>query len=214
MASQPETPPPEGARHHFNDRTAVSATEAAALQRYAREGYTPLAVQSVSALLAVEAAAASGRAHEVVDRSCGALVVFCPPAGAPLALVIRVRSRRKGGAARLALPKGHPEGSETDAEAALREIREETEVVVAPEELLPDVTSQTRYTYLNARRATVYFKSVTYGLALLRRGAAEPPSCGADAAWVPLAEVAERLDIPDDQRVARELAAAATARLR
>jgi 8-oxo-dGTP pyrophosphatase MutT (NUDIX family) len=58
-------------------------------------------------------------------------------------LVIVPTRRAKGGERVLALPKGHPEGDETGADAALREIREETGV----EARLIDKLSDVRYWY-------------------------------------------------------------------
>src|SRR3954465_608777 len=54
-------------------------------------------------------------------------VVIRREGGAACECVVIVPTRRaKGGERVLALPKGHPEGDESGADAALREIREET----------------------------------------------------------------------------------------
>lgn len=58
-------------------------------------------------------------------------------------IVIVPTRRAKGGERVLALPKGHPEAGETGADAALREIREETGVEAQLIEKLGDV----RYWY-------------------------------------------------------------------
>jgi 8-oxo-dGTP pyrophosphatase MutT (NUDIX family) len=58
-------------------------------------------------------------------------------------IVIVPTRRAKGGERVLALPKGHPEGGESGADAALREIHEETGVEAALIEKLGDV----RYWY-------------------------------------------------------------------
>jgi 8-oxo-dGTP pyrophosphatase MutT (NUDIX family) len=58
-------------------------------------------------------------------------------------IVIVPTRRAKGGERVLALPKGHPEGGESGADAALREIHEETGVEAALVDKLGDV----RYWY-------------------------------------------------------------------
>src|SRR5207248_10903120 len=58
-------------------------------------------------------------------------------------IVIVPTRRAKGGERVLALPKGHPEEGETGADAALREIREETGV----EARLVDKLGDIRYWY-------------------------------------------------------------------
>jgi len=62
----------------------------------------------------------------------------------PCECVVIVPTRRaKGGDRVLALPKGHPEGDESGADAALREIREETGI----EARLVDKLGDVRYVY-------------------------------------------------------------------
>src|SRR3954447_12522345 len=58
-------------------------------------------------------------------------------------IVIVPTRRAKGGERVLALPKGHPEGDESGADAALREIREETGL----ETRLVDKLGDIRYWY-------------------------------------------------------------------
>jgi 8-oxo-dGTP pyrophosphatase MutT (NUDIX family) len=70
-------------------------------------------------------------------------VVFRPAGDGPECVVIVPTRRAKGGERVLALPKGHPENGESGADAALREIREETGIEAALLDKLGDV----RYWY-------------------------------------------------------------------
>jgi ADP-ribose pyrophosphatase len=69
-------------------------------------------------------------------------------------IVIVPTRRAKGGERVLALPKGHPEEGETGADAALREIREETGVEARLIEKLGDVATGTSATASGSRRSS------------------------------------------------------------
>ena len=79
-----------------------------------------------------------GRQHVEREFSAGGVVVRDGQC-----IVIVPTRRAKGGEKVLALPKGHPEGGESGADAAVREIREETGVEAALVDKLGDV----RYWY-------------------------------------------------------------------
>lgn len=82
-----------------------------------------------------------GRRGGTVEREFSAGgVVF--RAGGDCVVIVPTR-RAKGGERVLALPKGHPENGESGADAALREIREETGIEAALVDKLGDV----RYWY-------------------------------------------------------------------
>src|SRR3954454_24750378 len=72
------------------------------------------------------------------EFSAGGVVVR----GGDCVVIVPTR-RARGGARVLALPKGHPEGDESGADAALREIREETGL----EARLVDKLGDVRYWY-------------------------------------------------------------------
>ena len=79
-----------------------------------------------------------------VEREFSAGGVVIRSGVRPCECVVIVPTRRaKGGERVLALPKGHPEGGESGADAALREIREETGLEARLVEKLGDV----RYWY-------------------------------------------------------------------
>ena len=94
-------------------------------------------------------ARARARSHAPVERefSAGGVVVrgHRSPQGewSKQCVVIVPTRRAKGGERVLALPKGHPEGSESGMDAALREIREETGI----EARLIDKLGEVRYWY-------------------------------------------------------------------
>jgi 8-oxo-dGTP pyrophosphatase MutT (NUDIX family) len=81
------------------------------------------------------------------EFSAGGVVVKghrSPEASGLWACVVIVPTRRAADGSRvLALPKGHPEGDESGADAALREIREETGI----EARLVDKLGEVRYWY-------------------------------------------------------------------
>lgn len=94
------------------------------------------------------------------------------------------------------LPKGKLDEGETDEEAALREVEEETSVVAALGPELPPTT------YLDRsgkhKRVRYWAMTVVSGEPL---GANEVD----EAAWVPLSAAAEKLSYPHDVTVVRAL---------
>lgn len=118
--------------------------------------------------------------------------------GRPFVVVVRVRD------AILALPKGHPNGDESAAAAARREVREETGVEADLVEKLGDV----RYWY--AREGRRVLKSVAFFLFRYRSGdVADHDHEVEEALWIPLEEAPERLAYKGE----REMAVSALSRL-
>ena len=104
--------------------------------------------------------------------------------------------RVKGGAV-LALPKGHPEPGESVAEAATREVREETGLDARLIERVGDV----RYFY--ARDGERVLKVVTFFLFRYRSGSVRDHDHEVDGAeWVPLEEAPARLTYPGERKLA------------
>ncbi len=101
--------------------------------------------------------------------------------------IVIVPTRRDASGARvLALPKGHPEGSESGADAALREIREETGV----DARLVDKVGDVRYFYQRGGRRVA--KMVSFFLFEYRSGdLADHDLEVEEAHWMALSE-AER----------------------
>ncbi len=112
--------------------------------------------------------------------------------GRPWAACIRL----KGGEV-LALPKGLIDPGESAAEAATREVREETGLEAVLVEKLDDV----RYWYQRAGGRV--FKVVSFFLFRYRSGSVRDHDHEVYAVeWVPLAELSERLSYPGERAVA------------
>ena len=119
--------------------------------------------------------------------------------GRPYIAAVRV----KGGEV-LALPKGHIDPGETPAEAATREVREETGVHATLIEKLRDI----RYWYVRGGKRI--FKQVSFFLFRYRSGSlSDHDHEVVSAEWVPLDEAPKLLSY----RGEREVAAAAKSRV-
>ena len=104
----------------------------------------------------------------------------------------------------LALPKGHPEPGESSAQAAQREVREETGLETSLVEKLDDI----RYWY--ARDGDRVMKIVSFFLFRYRAGRiADHDHEVEEALWIPLEDAPARLAY----RGEREMAAIALSRL-
>ena len=99
-----------------------------------------------------------------------------------------------------ALPKGHIEDGESAAEAALREVWEETGLRAEIEEKLDDV----RYWYVRGRGAPRVFKQVSFFLCRYRSGSLRDydPKEVDGAEWIPLDEAPRLLAYPGERRIA------------
>jgi 8-oxo-dGTP pyrophosphatase MutT (NUDIX family) len=103
-------------------------------------------------------------------------------------IVIVPTRRAADGSKVLALPKGHPDGAESAADAALREVREETGVDAALVEKLGDI----RYWYM--RRGRRIAKVVSFFLLDYVSGELDDHDHEVEhAQWMPLEEAARRL---------------------
>jgi 8-oxo-dGTP pyrophosphatase MutT (NUDIX family) len=101
--------------------------------------------------------------------------------------VIIPRRRGAQGDTVLGLPKGHLDGGESELEAAIREVREETGVEVEPIEKLGEI----RYTY--ERRGQPVDKRVVFFLLEYRAGELAHDHEIEQVKWMPLDEAASSL---------------------
>jgi 8-oxo-dGTP pyrophosphatase MutT (NUDIX family) len=125
------------------------------------------------------------------EFSAGGVVVR----GGDVVVVVPVRRSARGTKV-LALPKGHPDGSETAEEAATREVCEETGVDAELIDKLGDV----RYSYeRNGRRIA---KRVAFFLFEYRSGdVADHDHEIEDARWMPLREAARALSYEGEREM-------------
>ncbi|HEV7882749.1 MAG TPA: NUDIX hydrolase [Solirubrobacteraceae bacterium] len=114
-------------------------------------------------------------------------------------VVVIVPTRRAADGSRvLALPKGHPDGAESPAEAALREVREETGIDAEVIESL----GQVRYWYQRGGRRVA--KAVEFFLLRYLSGnVADHDHEVEDACWIPADEAAERLTYDGEREMVR-----------
>jgi 8-oxo-dGTP pyrophosphatase MutT (NUDIX family) len=112
--------------------------------------------------------------------------------GRPFVAVVQVREGV------LALPKGHPDGRESSAEAAARELREEAGVVGELVEKLADI----RYWYF--REGERVMKIVSFFLFRYRSGSVRDHDHEVEsAAWLPLEEAVDALAYKGERDIAR-----------
>ncbi len=114
-------------------------------------------------------------------------------------VVVIVPTRRAADGSRvLALPKGHPDGAESPAEAALREVREEAGVEAEVVESLGDV----RYWYQRGGRRIAKIVEF-YLLRYVSGDVADHDHEVEDARWVPAAEAVETLTYSGERDMVR-----------
>ena len=120
-----------------------------------------------------------------------------------VAIIARIN---RGGRLEWCLPKGHPEGAETHAEAAVREIEEETGI--AGDILAPLGSIDYWFTVSGHRvHKTVhhFLLRATGGLLTIEN---DPDHEAVDVAWVRIDDLAKKLSFPNERRIsdlAREL---------
>jgi len=116
-------------------------------------------------------------------------------------VIVIVPTRRAADGSRvLALPKGHPDGSESALDAALREVREETGVVAE----LVESLGQVRYWYQRDGRRIA--KVVEFFLLRYVEGdLADHDHEVEDARWVPAEEAARTLSYAGERDMVKRV---------
>lgn len=134
----------------------------------------------------------------VEEVSAGGVVVGGDPHRPCVAVIARLN---RAGRVEWCLPKGHQEEGETLAQAAVREVREETGI----EGRIIDLLGRIDYWFtVNGRRVhkTVHhYLLQAVGGELSVEG--DPDREAIDVAWIPLRELDSRLSFGNERRIAR-----------
>ncbi len=131
------------------------------------------------------------------EVSSGGIVIDFDDPKLPVAIIARYN---RGGRLEWCLPKGHPEGVETNEEAAIREIEEETGIagrILAP---LGSVDYWFTVTNYRVHKTVHHFLLEATGGHLTIEN--DPDHEAVDVAWVPLGSLGKRLSFPNERRIA------------
>lgn len=149
--------------------------------------------------ISAETEATPGRVSRIVEEtSAGGLVVQGNGGRIEVAVIARLN---RAGRVEWCLPKGHLEGAETPAQAAVREIHEETGI-------LGNVVAKigTIDYWFNVEGRRIH-KTVHHYLLDAVDGSltveGDPDAEAIDVAWVPMEELGTRLAFVNERRIAR-----------
>ncbi|HET7415599.1 MAG TPA: NUDIX hydrolase [Arthrobacter sp.] len=133
----------------------------------------------------------------VEEVSAGGVVVDTTDKRLHVAIIARIN---RGGRLEWCLPKGHPENEETNEEAAIREIEEETGI--SGRLLAPLGTVDYWFTVSGHRvhKTVHHFLLEATGGELTTEN--DPDHEAVDVAWVPIKELPKRLSFPNERRIA------------
>lgn len=133
----------------------------------------------------------------VEEVSAGGVVVDTADHLQRVAIIARLN---RGGRLEWCLPKGHPENSESNEEAAIREIEEETGIaghVLAP---LGSIDYWFTVSGHRVHKTVHHFLLEATGGELTIEN--DPDHEAVDVAWVAIADLAKRLSFPNERRIA------------
>ena len=137
------------------------------------------------------------RSQAVEETSAGGLVVDFSSPGREVAVIARIN---RAGRLEWCLPKGHLEAGETPAQAARREVAEETGIegkVIAP---LGSVDYWFSAAGFRIHKVVHHFLLRAVGGELTVEN--DPDHEAAAAEWVPYADLGERLSFANERRIA------------
>ncbi|GGG46065.1 phosphohydrolase [Kocuria dechangensis] len=133
----------------------------------------------------------------VEEVSAGGIVVDLATPSHPVAIIARIN---RGGRLEWCLPKGHPENEETNEEAAIREIEEETGIAG---EVLSPLGSIDYWFTVSGHRV---HKTVHHFLLRATGGHLttdnDPDHEAVDVAWVDIDDLGRKLSFPNERRIA------------
>ena len=138
----------------------------------------------------------------VEETSAGGVVVDRAQQPAAVAVIAR---RNRAGRVEWCLPKGHVEGAETLEQTAVREVAEETGI--RGRVLVPLGTIDYWFSVPDKRIHKVVHHYLLEAVGGRLTVEDDPDAEAIDVAWVPFAELDERLTFPNERRIADAAAA-------
>ncbi len=136
--------------------------------------------------------------YTVEEVSAGGIVVDVVNGRAIAAVIARLN---RGGKLEWCLPKGHLEAGETATQAAVREIREETGISGRVLRSLGSIDYWFSVETKRIHKTVHHYLLEATGGELSVEG--DPDAEAVEAAWVPLADLEERLSFVNERRIAR-----------
>ncbi|WP_022872709.1 NUDIX hydrolase [Nesterenkonia alba] len=138
----------------------------------------------------------NGHLPTVEEVSAGGVVIRPAARGFDVAIIARYN---RGGRLEWCLPKGHPEGSETYQEAAVREVAEETGIDGSILTSLGSIEYWFTVPTHRVHKTVHHFLMEAVGGELTTEN--DPDHEAVDVAWVNLEELERRLSFPNERRI-------------
>lgn len=133
----------------------------------------------------------------VEEVSAGGVIVNFDDRNLPVAIIARVN---RGGRLEWCLPKGHPEGEETRAVAAAREIEEETGISGDVITSLGSIDYWFNVPGHRVHKTVHHFLFSATGGELTTEN--DPDHEAVDVAWVNIDDLGRKLSFPNERRIA------------